>query len=622
LTPDQWIVFLVLGGTLLFFITGWLRYDLVALVALLALAVSGVLQPKEIFAGFSNEAVINIAAVLMMGRGLRESGVVEVLAERLGQLGERFGISLRLGLLGAATSLLSGFVSDVATLALFLPVATKLARKQKTSPGRMLMPLAAAAMLGGTLTLIGTSVNMAIAGYRAQLGGSGFGMFSFTPVSAGLVIVGLAFVALIGWRLLPDRSGGTLEEFKTEDYLTEVRVQGESKFIGKTIRELEDSTGGDIDVLTLLRDGVRRVAPSGARTLQEGDLLIVRGDPESLEAVIAHAGLVLEAQKQQKEQREEQKKNPDGEKAAHRPAEGTGEAAAPAAEAEAEGGAQIVEAVVMPRSGAAGRTAAGLRLRERYAINVLAISRAAGPLRARLRDIRFEAGDVLLLQGSKATLQQSFTDLGLLPLAQRELRLGQPRKALLAFLVFGLALLAATFHLFSVPVCLLGGAVAMILLRLLSLEAAYAALEGSVLVLIGAMLTVAGTLQSSGASKLIASPILALAQHLPPVGALALVYAVTMLIAAGTNYVATAVLMAPVVHSVAQGLGFSVDPFLMAVAYASVTAFMTPIGHPCNTLVLGPGGYRFSDYLRMGLPLSILTALTASLLIPVFWPFH
>ncbi len=632
LAADQWIVFITLAGALLLFVTGWLRYDLVALAALLVLAVAGVLKPREIFAGFSDNAVISVAAVLVMSGGLRECGVVEVLAERLGLIGERFGDSMRIALLGTAATVLSAFINDVGTLALFMPVATKLARKQGTPPGRMLMPLAAATLLGGMLTLVGAPVNLVISAYRARVTGTGFGMFAYTPVGAALAVVGLAFISLLGWRLLPVRNdgAGAQDEFRTEDYLTEVRVREDSKFIGKTIREMEDSTNGDIDVITLLRGGERRMAPSGYSTLQAGDLLIVRGNPESLEAVIANAGLVLEAQKQKQDQSAkdlpEENKSAEDKHAQAKPSaqdDKTTENDQPAADkAKPDANVQIAEAVVVPRAAIVGRTALDLDLRERYAVSVLAVARSAGPLRARLRDIRFAVGDVLLLQGSKPALQQSFTDLGLLPLAERELRLGHPRKALLALSVFVLALAAATFNLFSVPVCLLGGAVAMILLRLLPLDAAYAALEGPVLLLIAAMIAVAGALQTSGGSRLIAAPILALAQHLPLVGIVALIYVVTMLISVMTNYVATAVLMAPIAHSVAHGLGLSTDPFLMSVAYGSVSAFLTPIGHPSNTLVMGPGGYRFGDYLRMGLPLSILTTIVVSLLIPVFWPLH
>lgn len=621
LAADQWIVFISLAGALLLFVTGWLRYDLVALAALLVLAVGGVLKPREIFAGFSDDAVISVAAVLVMSGGLRECGVVEVLAERLGLLGERFGDSMRIALLGTAATVLSAFINDVGTLALFMPVATKLARKQGVPPGRMLMPLAAATLLGGMLTLVGAPVNLVISAYRARVTGAGFGMFAYTPVGAALAVVGLVFISLLGWRLLPARKdgAGAQGEFKIEDYLTEVRVQEGSKFIGKPIRELEDSTDGDIDVITLLRGGEMWTAPSGYHSLQVDDLLIVRGNPETLEAVIANAGLVLEAQKKKQDQ---SAKDPPEENKPVEDKHAQGRPFAQDDKGKPDANVQMAEAVVVPRAAIIGRTASGLDLRERYAVSVLAVARSAAPLRARLRDIRFAVGDVLLLQGSKLALQQSFADLGLLPLAERELRLGHPRKAMLALSVFVLALTAATFNLFSVPVCLLGGAVAMILFRLLPLDAAYAALEGPVLLLIGAMIAVAGALQTSGGSRLIAAPMLALAQHLPPVGTVALIYVVTMLIAVMTNYVATAVLMAPIAHSVAHGLGLSPDPFLMSVAYGSVSAFLTPIGHPSNTLVMGPGNYRFGDYLRMGLPLSTLTAIVASLLIPVFWPLH
>jgi len=600
LTVDQWLVFATLATALILFVTGWLRYDVVALCALLVLGLTGVIRPRAMFAGFADSAVISVAAVLVMSRGLRDSGVIELLAERIGALSGRFGDSFRIALLGVVVSFLSGFINDVGTLALFMPVATKLARKQKSPPGRLLMPLAFATLLGGMTTLIGTSVNLVISGFRASVEGTGFGMFSFTPVGVGIALVGLAFVSIIGWRLLPERgaAGGQDELFKIDNYVTEARVPENSKAAGKIIRDLEAAADGGVTVVSLLREGWREVAPSGFQVLHPGDLLLLSGDPESLETAVAKAGLEIEAQKQQ----QAELKDKEGKESAEN--------------------VQMVEAVVVPGAWLVGRTAFGMRLRDRYAINILAVSRRGGAIRTRLRDIRFAAGDVLLMQGAADALQQAFADLGLLPLAGREMRLGHPRRAALALMVFAASLAAAAFNLFSVPACLTSGAVAMMILGLLPLDAAYASLEGPVLILIATMITVAGTLHSSGGSDLIAQPLLALAHHLPAAGAVAMIYVVTMLVSNVTNYLATAVLMAPIAQSVAAGLGIALDPFLMAVAYGSVSTFLTPVGHPSNTLVMGPGGYRFTDYARMGVPLSVLTTVVAALLIPHFWPLH
>lgn len=607
LTVDQWLVFATLATALILFVTGWLRYDVVALCALLVLGLTGVIRPRTIFAGFADSAVISVAAVLVMSRGLRESGVIEVLAEWIAALGARFGDSFRIALLGVVVSFLSGFINDVGTLALFMPVATKLARKQKSPPGRLLMPLAYATLLGGMTTLVGAPVNLVISGFRASVERTGFGMFSFTPVGVGIALVGLAFVSIIGWRLLPERgaAGEQDELFKIDNYLTEARVPENSKAAGQIIRDLEAAAGGGVTVVSLLREGWREVAPSGFQVLHPGDLLLLSGDPESLETAVAKAGLEIEAQKQQEEkQQEEQEELKDKER--KKSAENV----------------QMVEAVVVPGAWLVGRTAFGMRLRDRYAINILAVSRRGGAIRTRLRDIRFAAGDVLLMQGGADALQQAFADLGLLPLAGREMRLGHPRHAVLALAVFAASLAAAALNLFSVAACLTSGAVAMMILGLLPLDAAYASLEGPVLVLIAAMISVAGALHSSGGSDVIARPLLTLAHHLPAAGAVAMIYVVTMLVSNVTNYVATAVLMAPIAQSVAAGLGIALDPFLMAVAYGSVSAFLTPIGHPSNTLVMGPGGYRFADYARMGVPLSVLTTVVAALLIPHFWPLH
>jgi di/tricarboxylate transporter len=618
LTADQAIVFATLGATLVLFVIGRWRYDLVALAALMALALTGAIKPNKVFTGFSDSAVISVAAVLIMSRGLRNSGVVEVLAERLAALSESFGQSLRIALLGAVVSFLSAFINDVGTLALFMPVVTKLARKQKMPAGRILMPLAYCTLLGGMTTLVGAPVNLIISAYRAGIAGSGFSMFAFTPVGAGIAFVGLLFLAIVGWRLMPagetdDDSG---ELFKVENYLTEVRVTEKSKVAGKTIQEVETSADGAISVISLLRNGWRQVVRSGVEPLQINDILLIRGDPEGLEAAIAKTGLELEAQKQAEAEQETEARRAQDDQV------------------------QTVEAVVVPGAWLAGRSAHDLRLRDRYGINILAVAqrgaapvhqrlrniytavRGSVPARQRLHDIRFEAGDVLLTQGESGALQHAFSDLGCLPLAHRDIRIGHPRRALLAFSIFVAALAAAALNLFSVPVCLTAGAVAMLVLGLLPLDEAYASLEGPVLVLIAAMIAAAGALHTSGGSALLARPLLAVARHAPGRGAVALIYVVTMLVSNTTNYVSTAVLMAPIAQDVAAGLDVGVDPFLMAVAFGSVSAFMTPIGHPSNTLVMGPGRYNFIDYVRMGVPISILTTLTAAVLIPHFWPLR
>ncbi len=599
-SADQFIVFATLAAALVMFVTGWWRSDLVALAALNLLALTGVIAPKDVFAGFSDGAVISVAAVLVMSRGLRNSGVVDVLARRLGALGERLGDSLRIALLGTVVSFLSAFINDVGTLALFMPVATRLSRKQGSPPSRILMPLAYATLLGGMTTLVGTSVNLVISAYRVRIGHGAFGMFSFTPVGVGIAIVGLTFISAVGWRLLPMRgSADSGDIFKIENYTTEVRVPNTSKVAGKTIGELEEETGGAISVVGLLRGGWRQMAPSSYLMLRVGDVLLVRGGSQDLETALGQTDLELEAQKKAEEEKAEHPEQPGPEQS---------------------DAAQLAEAVVVPGARIVGHTARELRLRDRYAINVLALARRGETLQKRLREIRFRAGDVLLTQEEPDALQHAFADLGCLPLAEREVRIGQPRRVVLAISIFAASLAAAALNLFSVPVSLTAGATAMILAGLLGLDEAYASLEGSVLLLLAAMIGVAGALQATGGSALIAGPLLALARHLSDVGAIAMIYVVTMLVSNVTNYLATAVLMAPIAQSVAAGLGVSVDPFLMAVAFGSVSAFLTPIAHPSNTLVMGPAGYEFGDYARMGLPLSVLTTLTTTVLIPIFWP--
>jgi di/tricarboxylate transporter len=612
LTTEQLIVFATLLASLGLFLTGWWRYDLVALAALMVLALTGVVKPRAVFAGFSDSAVISVAAVFVMSRGLRNSGVVEVLAERLSALSERLNDSLTIGLLGTVVAFLSAFINDVGTLALFMPVGIRLSRKQGAHTGRILMPLAYATLLGGMTTLVGAPVNLVISAYRAKVSHVHFGMFDFTPVGVAIAAAGLFFIAALGWRLLPARGGdggASGELFKVEDYETELRVPEKSKGVGKTIAELGAAVDGEVNVLSFLRNGLREVVPQGFQRIYPNDLLVVSGRSESLEAFIAETGFELESQRKAREEKaEEAHKNGEKAETQERNEQGHDEI-------------QTMEAVVMPNAWIVGRTARELRLRNRYAVNLLAVARRTAPLRERLRNLRLQAGDVLLTQGGATALREAFADLGCVPLASREIRLGHPRRTVLGLAVFASALALAALDLLSVPVALIAGAVAMVILGLVRLDDAYASLEGPVLVLIGGMLTVAETLQTVSGSALIARPLLWLAHSLPPAGTVALIYVATMLLSNVTNYVATAVVMAPIAIEVAAGLQASVDPLLMAVAFGSVSAFLTPIGHPSNTLVMGPGGYKFSDYTRMGLPVSLLTTAVASLLIPLVWPF-
>jgi di/tricarboxylate transporter len=614
MTGEQLIVFGVLAATLVLFVWNRWRYDLVALGALLACALTGVVPADEVFSGIGHPAVISVAAVLVLSRGLLNAGVVDSVARRLMQVGDRPWAQV--AALTGIVALSSGFMNNVGALALFMPVAIWMSRQSGRSPSYLLMPLAFGSLLGGTLTLIGTPPNLIIAGYRAEAGEAPFGMFAFLPVGAAVTVAGVLFIALLGWRLVPRRQEqeGNGDLFEISAYLTEVRVPESCKYAGRTLHALINAVEdeADVQVIALVRGDERQRMPSTYEVLREGDILLVEADSDSLKALLDVTGVELAANvdEQEDEAREEQEATE----------QAVEEEKARKSHKSRHGELTLAEAIVSPRSMLVGTSASGLDLRERHGVNVLAVARQGQRLRQRLGKIRFASGDILLLQAREDALQSSLNSLGCLPLASRGLSITTPRNVLLASAIFAITLATIAFGLVPAATALVTGALVMILVGLIPLGGIYESIDMPVIVLVAAMLPVGQALESSGGSQLIAEALLELGRSLPPAGTLALLMVAVMLISNVVNNAAAAVLAAPVAISLARGMDASVDPFLMAVAIGASCAFLTPIGHQSNTLVMAPGGYRFGDYWRLGLPLSILVVLCAVPAILWIWP--
>ncbi len=591
MTVDQYTILAVLLAAVVLFVWGRWRYDLVAVAALLAVVIAGIVPPAEAFSGFGHPAVITVAAVLGISRALRGSGLIDVLARPLGRLAER-----PLAYVLAFTALVavaSAFMNNVGALALLMPVALVTAQKGGVPPSRVLMPLAFGSILGGLTTMIGTPPNIIVATYRAELAGEPFRMFDYSPVGVGIAVIGVAFVALVGWRLIPvERRGRTAPEhlFQIAEYITEARVTEDSAFAGRTVGELERLSDGEVVVVARIRERDRRLAPSRRSKLRPGDVLILEGDPTALKPVVDGAGLELTS----------------------------------AGEGDDEGGGAgdigLMEAVVTPGSVLEGGTRRRLRLHVDEGINLLAVARRGRAIRHRLGYVRFRAGDVLLLQGESEGMADAIAELGCLPLAERRLTLGRPRQIALPLGVFAVALALAAFGITPAPIAFTGAVVVLLVLEQLSLRDLYDAIDWPVIVLLAAMIPVGRGLESTGTTGLVAGAIIGLAGDLPLYVILGLVLVVTMTLSDVINNAATAVVMAPIAAAVAVSLGVSVDPFLMAVALGASCAFLTPIGHQSNTLVMGPGGYAFGDYWRMGLPLEVLIVLLGVPLILWVWP--
>ncbi len=590
MTVEQGIVFGVLLGTLGLFVWGRWRYDLVALLALLAATAAGVVPPGEAFTGFAHPAVITVAAVLVISRGLANSGIVDALVGVLARVGQR--VTVQLLALTSLVAVLSAFMNNVGALALLLPVGMRMARSAGRPPSALLMPLAFGSLLGGLMTLIGTPPNIIVASFRAESAGAPFGMFDFTAVGAGIALVGVLFVALLGWRLVPKRKGPVSREelFEIRDYLTEVRLPDEGEAVGKTLRELEQAVDGDFAVVGLVRGEERRPAPSSYERLAGGDVLLVVADSDTLTNLVDEVGLEMVGDV---ELGEEDLRSDE---------------------------VSVTEAVVMPEGLMVSRSVAQLRLRRRYGVNLLAIARRGARLQQRLAEVRFRPGDVLLLQGKEDLLQEALERLGCLPLAERGLTLGQPRRMVLAGGLFAAALGVAAAGLLPVPVAFMAAAALMVLAGLIPLREVYASVDWPVIVLLAAMIPIGYALESTGGAGLVADGLLRVGARVPAFASLGLVFLGTMFLSDVVNNAAAAVLMAPIAARVALGLGVAVDPFLMAVAVSASCAFLTPIGHQSNTLVMVPGGYRFGDYWRMGLPLEIIIMAVGLPLIMVVWP--
>jgi di/tricarboxylate transporter len=613
MTFDQTAIVVVLAAALALFISERVRYDLVALGALLISVLLGLIEPAAAFAGFANDAVITVAAVLVMSHALARSGAVDAVTAPLLRVAAR-PVVLMTGLcvIGA---LLSSFMNNVGALALLMPLAIAGARKGGYSVALLLMPVSFATLLGGTTTLIGTPPNLLMADLAERLRGEPFTMFEFTPVGAAITVAGIVFIVTIGWRMLPRGREGAkspAELFEIGHYVTEARLPAKSKFIGKTIREFEDASGDRAIVLGLVH-GDTRLRSSSSYVLQEGDVLLLQAETQALQDYVkaAHIDLVAAAPHPPPDL-------PSAEASVPTPALADGETGK--AGASTRPGLDTAEAVVTPTSWVQGSTARSLRLRARYDTNLLAISRRGKPITTRLRDVPLHAGDVLLLEGPAGDLPDVVVKIGCLPLADRKLALS-PRRVLLPFAVFVGAVALVLFGATSASIAFVLGAAAMVALGFMPARDVYSSIEWPVIVLLAALIPVAGALETTGTAQLAADGLVAVAGSLSPHAMLALVLMATMGVTPILNNAATVLLMGPIAHGVAENIGVGSAAFLMAVAIGASCDFLTPFGHQNNTLILGPGGYRFADFWKLGLPIDAIILAIAVPMLPMVFPF-
>ena len=589
MTLDQIILFSLFAAVFALLVWGRYRYDLVAFAALMAGVVLGVVPTKDAFTGFGHPATLVVALVLIVSAGLVRSGAVFLITRTLVDASR--GLGSHIALMGGIGAVLSAFMNNVAALALLMPVDIQTARKAGRAPGLSLMPLSFATILGGMVTLIGTPPNIIIAAIRAENFGEPFHMFDFAPVGGVAAITGLAFVALIGWRFIPTRDDAGSSETQLAQYIAELTVPEGSPHIGKRLGQLDaEAEKADVAILGLIRDGKRRYGRAAGSLLRAGDAVLLEATPEALDEFRTTLSLDFSDQARQ------EKLTAEGE------------------------GLEVIEVVVPETARIAGRSAQSMGLAWRQSTVLMGLSRQGRQLTKHIRQTEIEPGDILLLLCPRDRAADVTAWLGCLPLATRGLAVTANDKTWLAIAMFGAAVLAASVGLLYLPVALGLVVVGYVLTKILPVAEIYDHIEWPVVVLLGSMIPLGSALESSGGTALIADALISLTQGLPAWAILTVLMVVTMTLSDVLNNTATTIVAAPVGIQMANTLQVSADPFLMAVAVAASAAFLTPIGHKNNTLILGPGGYQFGDYWRIGLPLEVLIVATSIPAILVFWP--
>jgi di/tricarboxylate transporter len=632
MTIDQIAIFCIIIMTFALFIWGKWRYDIVSVISLCTLFIADqilggeksnlIMDTSNIFMGFGHPAVITVAAVLIISQALRNSGVVDVIARQMTQL-SKYQVA-HISSLSGVVSIFSAIMNNVGALALMLPVALKTSVKQNRSPSVILMPLAFASILGGMITMIGTPPNIIISTLRQsqymelktqaledntssaakylisqnidieQFHPEPFGMLDFSPVGGIIAILGVLFVALIGWRFIPKGSykkPGTESLFSIEEYMTEIRIANGCKFINKQVNEIEKYTEDRLAIIACISKDGNIYTPSHGQIIEEGDRFQIQADPVELKLMMDEYGLRLTKKMRARIDRLKDKDT------------------------------TYKEVLITPNSELVNRDRSYFRKRTSNSLTLMAVARQGQPIRKRLGEVIFRVGDVLLIQGNIDNLDDNISSLRLVPLAQREVQVGVFSRISLALFIFGTAIGLSMTGILPTTLAFVGAILLYVFTGMLPIRELYKQIDFPIIVLLAAMIPVSNALQTTGSTQLIAEFMVNLTKSLPSWSILAIIMIITMCLSDIINNAATALIMAPIAVGIAVSMGVSADPFLMTVAVGASCAFLTPIGHQCNALILGPGGYRFSDYWRMGLPLEILIVGVGTPLILHFWPF-
>jgi di/tricarboxylate transporter len=595
----QLYLFIILTGAIVLLFTEWIRIDLTAILIILALSVTGVLEPQDALSGFSSEPAILLAVIFVLSGALRLTGLSEQFGNWIQRMAGK-SFERMIGVIMPSVALLSAFTHHVTMTAIMVPPILKLSRDNDIPASKLLMPMSFAASLGTTVAIIGAPAFLIADGLLRQAGQNGLSFFSIAPIGLVLTLAGTLFVLFIGRFLLPARQGADegIDHTRLDGYFTELVILPDSKLIGKTINQLEEQQRGGIRVFAWYRDNHTRNKPYGNKKVQAEDILLVRTNPDKLATIQHEPGIALRPiHKYEKEFMASQ----DGDK-------------------KDELFSRMVQSVVAPRSDLIGRTIGQVGFLQKYGVIIVGVWRRRGWVRTELSRTTLNEGDLLVMVGSSASLKRISKDQSFLMLVPFK---GEPQlqfKARLAGSIMILSVLAAALKVLPVEIALLTGAAAMILTKCISLQQAYQSIDTRIYVFIAGAIPLGLAMQETGTANILAGWMQVLVHTWDIHWILLAFFFVTGLLTQVMSDAATTALIAPIAIPLARSLDLPPEPFVVTIAMAAVTSFFTPIGHHGNLLIYGPGNYRFADFLRVGTPLTLLIAVIVSLMAPMLWP--
>ncbi|HUF39249.1 MAG TPA: SLC13 family permease [Anaerolineales bacterium] len=594
MTPEIILVLSILAVAVVLFVSERIRVDLVALLVLITLALTGLVTTEEAFSGFASPAVITVWSVYIVSGALFRSGVADILARFMLRIAGTSYIRILIVIM-LTVGLMSSFMNNIGAVAILLPAAVSVARRIRVPPSKLLMPMAFTSLLGGGMTLIGTPPNILATSIMETYGGmEGFGFFDFTPMGAIVLVTGVLYFIFIGRHLLPDRApGGDLSQvYQVREYMSEVRVRDSSSLIGQTLAESQLGSGYELDVLQVRRVDRPPLNPAPETRIRAGDVLSIQGSSDNL--LRAGEALGLEALVDWKFD------DPD--------------------DGDSRSELEMVEITLSPQSHMKGHTLKEVDFRARTGLSVLAIQRRGKALVSKIADIALEYGDALLIRGPRKRINDLRADPEYLVLETAPLESRRLNKAPIAVLILAGVLVLVTTRVLHVSTAMLIGAVLMVLLKVLDMDEAIEAIEWKSVFLIAGMLPMGIAMQTTGTAQFLAGAIVDLVGDMGPLAVVMGIFLMTALTTEVMSNAAAAVLVTPIAIDAARSLGANPQAFVMAVVIAAATSFLMPIGHQANVLVFGPGGYRFLDYTRVGLWLNLIIFVVVAIFLPLIWP--